>query len=72
MSNAAFREEVRDWLEDNVPPGMRNRTLHFEDAYELYSTDEAHEWRDRAAGSSAQRSAAGRPRHGRPSMAAAA
>ncbi|MDP6376893.1 MAG: acyl-CoA dehydrogenase family protein [Pseudomonadales bacterium] len=50
MSLDTFREETRDWLESNVPQSMRNRTLHFEDAYETYNTDEAHEWRDRAAG----------------------
>lgn len=39
-----FRAETRDWLETSVPQSMRNRTLHFEDAHEIYSTDDAQEW----------------------------
>ena len=49
MDLQAFREETRDWLESNCPQGMRLGAVHFEDAYELYQTDEALEWRDRAA-----------------------
>ncbi len=49
MSLETFREEVRDWLEDNCPESMRLGAIHFEDAYELYQTDEALAWRDAAA-----------------------
>ena len=45
----AFREETRDWLEQNCPASMRARTLHFEDAHEIYSTDDARAWLERAA-----------------------
>ena len=43
-----FREETRDWLETNCPQEMRMGAVHFEDAYEIYRTDAAIEWRDRA------------------------
>lgn len=49
MDLQAFREETRDWLEDNCPQSLRIGAVHFEDAYELYQTDVAIEWRDRAA-----------------------
>ena len=49
MELQVFREETRDWLESNCPQSMRIGAVHFEDAYELYQTDEALEWRDRAA-----------------------
>ena len=48
MDLNAFREEARDWLESNCPQAMRLGAVHFEDAYELYQTDEALEWRDRS------------------------
>ena len=49
MDLQAFRDETRDWLDSNCPKSMRIGAVHFEDAYELYQTDEALEWRDRAA-----------------------
>ena len=49
MDLNTFREETRDWLEDNCPQDMRLGAVHFEDAYEVYRTDAAIEWRDRAA-----------------------
>ena len=45
----SFREETREWLESNCPQSMRNRTFHFEDAHEVYSTDDAKLWLQRAA-----------------------
>ena len=48
MELYTFREETRDWLETNCPKEMRLGAIHFEDAYELYQTDAAIEWRDRA------------------------
>ena len=49
MSLEAFREETRAWLADNCPESMRQGNIHFEDAHEVYSTDDARLWRDRAA-----------------------
>ena len=49
MDLNTFREETRDWLENNCPQDMRLGAVHFEDAYEVYRTDAAIEWRDRAA-----------------------
>jgi alkylation response protein AidB-like acyl-CoA dehydrogenase len=52
MSNAnleAFREEARTWLEENCPESMRQGSVHFEDAYEVYNTDDARLWLERAA-----------------------
>ena len=48
MELETFREETRDWLETNCPQEMRLGAIHFEDAYEVYRTDAAIEWRDRA------------------------
>ncbi|MEM7079334.1 MAG: acyl-CoA dehydrogenase family protein [Pseudomonadota bacterium] len=49
MSIENFRAEARDWIEDNCPQDMRLGAVHFEDAPELYRTDAAIAWRDRAA-----------------------
>ena len=49
MSKELFREEVRDWLETNCPESMRQGSVHFEDAYEVYQTDDALLWQERAA-----------------------
>ena len=49
MSLESFRQEARDWLADNCPQSMRQGAVHFEDAYEVYQTEDAHLWRDRAA-----------------------
>lgn len=49
MSLEDFRQEARSWIADNCPDSMRNRTVHFEDAHETYSTDDAKLWLDRAA-----------------------
>ncbi len=48
MSLDDFRAETRTWLEANCPQSMRNRTLHFEDAHEIYSTADARLWLERA------------------------
>ena len=64
MDLNAFREEARDWLESNCPQAMRLGAVHFEDAYELYQTDEALEWRI------VQPLAAGQRLHGPPNTAA--
>ena len=44
-----FRAEVKDWVETNCPESMRLGTVHFEDAYEIYQTDDALAWRAAAA-----------------------
>lgn len=49
MSLEAFRKDARDWLADNCPESMRQGNIHFEDAHEVYSTDDAKLWLDRAA-----------------------
>ncbi len=49
MSLDTFREEIRDWIEDSCPQSMRQGAVHFEDAYEIYQSDDALLWRDRAA-----------------------
>ena len=49
MSVDEFRTEIREWLESTVPQSMRNRALHFEDAHEIYSTDDANDWLQAAA-----------------------
>lgn len=49
MSLDAFREETRTFLAESCPESMRGRTVHFEDAYDIYNTDDARAWRDRMA-----------------------
>jgi alkylation response protein AidB-like acyl-CoA dehydrogenase len=49
MSLEAFRAEARSWLEENCPESMRLGNVHFEDAFEVYNTDDAALWLERAA-----------------------
>ncbi|MFT7243940.1 MAG: acyl-CoA dehydrogenase, partial [Candidatus Azotimanducaceae bacterium] len=49
MSIENFRQEARSWIAENCPDSMRNRTVHFEDAHETYSTEDSKLWLDRAA-----------------------
>ncbi len=49
MSLEAFRKETREWLEASCPQSMRNKSVHFEEAHEVYSTDDAKLWLERAA-----------------------
>ncbi len=49
MSLEAFRNDARAWLAENCPESMRQGNIHFEDAYEVYSTDDAALWLERAA-----------------------
>ena len=39
-----FRAETRAWLEENCPESMRARSFHWEDAHEIYNTDDARVW----------------------------
>ncbi len=45
----AFRLDARAWLDANCPASMRGRTVHIEDIHEVYGTEDARLWRDRAA-----------------------
>jgi alkylation response protein AidB-like acyl-CoA dehydrogenase len=49
MSLENFRQEARSWIAENCPDSMRNRTVHFEDAHETYSTEDSILWLNRAA-----------------------
>lgn len=49
MNLETFRTQTRAWLKDNCPESMRNKTVHFEDAHEVYSTDDAELWLQRMA-----------------------
>ncbi|MFK7914791.1 MAG: acyl-CoA dehydrogenase family protein [Pseudomonadales bacterium] len=54
MSNTAsdldtFRAEARAYMEQHCPPSMRNRAVHFEDAFEVYDTDDARSWQQAMA-----------------------
>lgn len=49
MDIATFRTEAREWLEANCPSSMRNKPVHFEDAFDIYNTDDARAWRDACA-----------------------
>ncbi len=44
MDLEAFREEARTYLAAHCPPSMRGRLVHFEDAFEVYDTDDARSW----------------------------
>ena len=50
MDITTFRLETREWLEANCPSSMRNKPVHFEDAFDIYNTDDARAWRDACAG----------------------
>lgn len=45
----AFRAEARAYMEQHCPPSMRNRAVHFEDAFEVYDTDDARSWQQAMA-----------------------
>lgn len=44
MSIENFREDTRAWLDANCPASMRDRPVHFEDAFDIYNTDDAESW----------------------------
>lgn len=44
MSIENFREDTRAWLDANCPASMRDRPVHFEDAFDIYNTDDAKSW----------------------------
>ena len=45
----AFRNETREWLDANCPQSMRNKIVHFEEAFEIYDNDDARLWKARCA-----------------------
>jgi alkylation response protein AidB-like acyl-CoA dehydrogenase len=49
MNLDSFRSETRAFLAENCPESMRNKAVHFEDAFEIYNTDDARLWCDRMA-----------------------
>ncbi len=49
MNLEEFRTETRDWIETHCPTSMRLGSVHFEDAYEIYASDDAKAWLDSAA-----------------------
>jgi len=49
MSIETFRQDARDWLEASCPASMRQGTVHFEDAFEVYQSEDAHAWLEAAA-----------------------
>ena len=44
-----FRNETREWLENNCPVEMRDLSFHWEDAHQIYSRPEAKVWLERMA-----------------------
>ena len=46
MDLEAFRSEVSEYIETHCPESMRNKAISFEDAHEIYSTEDAISWRD--------------------------
>ena len=41
---ASFQSDTREWLEANCPESMRARSFHWEDAHEIYDTNDARQW----------------------------
>ena len=50
MDQDTFRNEAREFVDANCPMSMRNRVTHFENAHEIYSTEDAGRWQDAMAG----------------------
>ncbi len=44
-----FRAETREWLEANCPMEMRDKSFHWEEAHEYYSSEDADLWRQSMA-----------------------
>ena len=49
MDLEAFREQAKAYIGDKCPDSMRNKAVHFEDAFEIYNTADADKWRDAMA-----------------------
>lgn len=44
MNLDAFRAEAREFIDANCPQSMRNKAVHFEEAFEMYDNDDARLW----------------------------
>ena len=49
MDLQAFRKEAKAYIGENCPDSMRNKAVHFEDAFEIYNNADADKWRDAMA-----------------------
>ena len=49
MDLEAFRAEAKAYIGEKCPDSMRNRVVHFEDAFEIYNNADADRWRDAMA-----------------------
>jgi len=49
MDLQAFRKEAESYIAEHCPDSMRNKPVHFEDAFEIYNTPDADKWRDAMA-----------------------
>lgn len=49
MDLHAFRKEAKAYIGKNCPDSMRNKAVHFEDAFEIYNNADADKWRDAMA-----------------------
>ena len=49
MDLEAFRAEAKAYIGEKCPDSMRNRAVHFEDAFEIYNNADADRWRDAMA-----------------------
>ncbi len=49
MDLQVFRNEAKAYIEEHCPDSMRNKAVHFEDAFEIYNTADADKWRDAMA-----------------------
>ena len=46
MDLQAFRKQAKAYIGENCPDSMRNKSVHFEDAFEIYNNVAADKWRD--------------------------
>ena len=46
MDLQAFRKQVKAYIGEKCPYSMRNKAVHFEDAFEIYNNVAADKWRD--------------------------
>ena len=46
MDLQAFRKQVKAYIVEKCPDSMRNKAVHFEDAFEIYNNVAADKWRD--------------------------
>lgn len=49
MDLQTFRKQAQDYINAHCPDSMRNKAVHFEDAFEIYNNADADQWRDAMA-----------------------